>query len=197
MNLRISNYCSLLHPLFCPGVCIVIISSSTNANQRRFQYIIERQHNLMLIYFFNNSSRNLFTKLKVKKFNTYDNFLLLTFVFSSRMDAHCIIQIRLTIIWQTYTIWSKAQNLICSYLKSLAIKNSRCNSCSSHSGIMLSVWRFSMRHERTLLNGDKIFLLFSYHVIHCNLANKPDRGLILNQFEDRGLSGGRGGGRGY
>ena len=38
---------------------------------------------------------------------------------------------------------------------------------------------------------------FSYHVIHCNLANKPDRGLILNQFEDRGLSGGRGGGRGY
>ena len=39
--------------------------------------------------------------------------------------------------------------------------------------------------------------LFSYHVIHCNLANKPDRGFILNQFEDRGLSGGRGGGRGY
>ena len=53
-----------------------------------------------------------------------------------------------------------------------------------------------MRHERTLLNGDKIFLLFSYHVIHCNLANKPDRGLILNQFEDRGLGGGRGGGEG-
>ena len=37
---------------------------------------------------------------------------------------------------------------------------------------------------------------FSYHVIHCNLANKPDRGLFLNKFEDRGLIGGRGGGGG-
>ena len=38
---------------------------------------------------------------------------------------------------------------------------------------------------------------FSYHVIHCNPANKPDRGLFLKTFEDRGLIGGRGGGRGY
>lgn len=51
-----------------------------------------------------------------------------------------------------------------------------------------------MRQERTLLNGDKIILLFSYHVTHCYLANKADRGLFLNHFEDRGLIKGGGGG---
>ena len=179
MNLRISIYCSLLHPLFCPGVCIVIISSSTNANQRRFQYIIERQHNLMLIYFFNNSSRNLFTKLKVKKFNTYDNFLLLTFVFSSRMDAHCIIQIRLTIIWQTYTIWSKAQNL--TWLSNIRLLEVSCNKEFQMQQLFLTLWNHVVSveifHEarKDPVEGRQ----FSYLVIHCNLANKPYGGLIL------------------